>query len=961
MRHLRPGPSVLVLVVFLFTFSAVSGTASAPDKRPLSHDDYDAWRSIVSPALSSDGRWALFLETPQDGEADLVVLELKTGKSHRHAIGYSGEGTDAERAARPEFSPDVTHVVFLISPTREQVKQAKKDKKKDKEEPKKQLGVLDLATGKVEVIDRVKSFKLPEKSGNRFAFLMESPPKEKPDSKEDAEKGKKTTKPEEEAGEEKKDEDEKDKKKEYGTRLVLRSFQGEFRTEFTDVLEYVFSRAGDILAFSVSSEDKPERDGVYLIKSAGAGAAPLLTGKGVYSKLTVSRDGDRLAFLSDREDQEAETPTFNLYGWEKGDEAAALWVSHTRTQDFPDGMAVSDKSAISFSRDGRTLMLGIKEIPPAKEKDEEDEEPEKARFDLWHWNDPYPQPQQKRMADEVRDNTWESVFHIEKGSFVRLAREGIPDVTLSDDGRVGFAQTLQPYTKRVSYDGRYVDVYVFDTATGEETLVKQELYGRAMLSPGARYVFWFVEGDWYAYSIAAGTTANLTAELDVDFEQHDWDRPEPKGSYGIAGWTEGDAAILINDRYDIWEISPDGENARRITEGYGRTQGLQMRCQRLDRDERFIDPEASLLLRAVDQNTMAEGLFRDRVTGTGEPAKLLMVDRMLRPLIKARDAEVFLFSRMTYEEYPDLWTAGPEFKQPRKITDLGRQMDPFLWGTSQLRDFFSADGRPLKGILLLPDNFDPAGKYPLMVYIYETLHDMRHYYRHPSPGTSINLPSYVSNGYVIWMPDIEYETGYPGRDALKCVLPGIHMLVREGFIDPDAIGIQGHSWGGYQIAYMITQTDIFAAAEAGAPVSNMTSAYGGIRWASGMVRQFQYERTQSRLGDTLWKVPLRYIENSPLFWADRITTPVMFMHNDEDGAVPWYQGIEFIMALRRLGREAYMFNYNGEPHGLRKRVNQKDWSIRMAEFFDHHLRGAPKPDWMEHGIQAWDKPSKGKK
>jgi dipeptidyl aminopeptidase/acylaminoacyl peptidase len=184
------------------------------------------------------------------------------------------------------------------------------------------------------------------------------------------------------------------------------------------------------------------------------------------------------------------------------------------------------------------------------------------------------------------------------------------------------------------------------------------------------------------------------------------------------------------------------------------------------------------------------------------------------------------------------------------------------------------------------------------------------------------------------------------------------MLIRKGYIDPEAIGIQGHSWGGYQIAYMITQTNIFAAVEAGAPVSNMTSAYGGIRWASGMVRQFQYERTQSRLGASLWEVPMRYIENSPLFWADKVQTPIMMMHNDEDGAVPWYQGIEYIMALRRLDKEAYMFNYNGEAHGLRKRINQKDWTRRMAEFFDHHLKGKSAPKWMTDGIKAWEKEEK---
>tara|TARA_B100000470_G_scaffold115536_1_gene89163 strand:- start:3630 stop:4586 length:957 start_codon:yes stop_codon:yes gene_type:complete len=313
-----------------------------------------------------------------------------------------------------------------------------------------------------------------------------------------------------------------------------------------------------------------------------------------------------------------------------------------------------------------------------------------------------------------------------------------------------------------------------------------------------------------------------------------------------------------------------------------------------------------------------------------------------------------MYTQSTFAEYPDIWVSGMDFVG-KKVSNLGAQTDKFLWGEAELRNFRSSDGVPLKGILIKPENFDPDRKYPLMVYIYETLHQGLHSFRHPAPGTSVNASYYVSNDYVMWMPDIEYGTGYPGKDALKCVLPGINMLVTEGFIDEDRIGIQGHSWGGYQISYMVTQTNIFAAAEAGAPVSNMTSAYGGIRWASGMVRQFQYEQTQSRLGDSLWEVPLRYVENSPIFWADKIETPLLILHNDEDGAVPWYQGIEFIMALRRLEKPSWMFNYNGEAHGLRQRVNQKDFTVRMQEFFDYYLKDQTPPLWMVEGIKAWEK------
>ena len=182
-------------------------------------------------------------------------------------------------------------------------------------------------------------------------------------------------------------------------------------------------------------------------------------------------------------------------------------------------------------------------------------------------------------------------------------------------------------------------------------------------------------------------------------------------------------------------------------------------------------------------------------------------------------------------------------------------------------------------------------------------------------------------------------------------------MLTKGFVDKDRIGAAGHSWGGYQTAHLITRTNIFAAVESGAPVVNMFSAYGGIRWDSGMSRQFQYEQTQSRIGGTIWEAPMRYWENSPLFYLDKVRTPVLILHNDNDGAVPWYQGIEFFTAMRRLGKEAYLFNYNDEGHGLRKNQNKRDWTRRMQEYFDHHLKGDAAPEWMRRGVPYHERSS----
>jgi dipeptidyl aminopeptidase/acylaminoacyl peptidase len=314
-----------------------------------------------------------------------------------------------------------------------------------------------------------------------------------------------------------------------------------------------------------------------------------------------------------------------------------------------------------------------------------------------------------------------------------------------------------------------------------------------------------------------------------------------------------------------------------------------------------------------------------------------------------------MFQASRFDAYPDIWTAPGDFASPRKLSDGDAQRAPFNWGKSELIRYKSADGVPLQGIVIKPDNFDPKKKYPMIVYLYEKLSDTVHNFQNPGPGTSVNFSYYASNDYVIFMPDIVYKTGYPGKSALKCVMPGVEAVVKGGFVDENAIGIQGHSWGGYQIAYMITQTNKFKAAAPGALVADMFSAYNGIRWGTGIPRQFQYERTQSRIGASIWDAPDKYMENSPLFSIRNVQTPVLMLHNDNDDAVPWYQGIEFYLSLRRLNKEVYFFNYNGEFHGLRKRQNQKDYSRRMKEFFDNKLKGSPAPEWMKNGIRYLDR------
>ncbi len=1021
-RVSRQGASLICTVALLATsFAYGFGQQQTPTKRPLRHQDYDSWRSIQAPQISRDGKFVAYAFMAQDGDSEIVARNVATGAEWRAPRGYHppvpppddpganiGEfqATQA-RLVRPVFTADDRFVVFSAEPTKAEVARAKKAGSSPtpgspagqpgwggaaREGLKNALGIIDLSSGQVTRVERVKNFQVSEDGSGFIAYLLEPKTEARgsggnPPAREGAAQSteasanttpaasslpKEPSSPAAQSGGARPSG--KAPKKEYGSDLVLRNTTSGTERTFSDVLDYTLSKDAKTLVFAVSSK-KEETNGVYSVAPQNdAAPATLLAGKGKYQKLTWDEEQTELAFISDRDDAGAKQPKFKVYlsdrsggviessgsatatgGLDRNHAASAAIngaseIVSTSSAGFRKDFVVSDKATLGFSLDGSHLFLGAAPPPePEKSADEEVPADEKVLVDLWHWKDDYIQPIQKVRAEQDRNRSYRADYIIRDKKFVQLADESMESVTPSNDGRYAIGADNRAYRVMSDYDPGLSDFYLVNTADGTRKLVGPKQRFNVLLSPGAKYAIYFDGQDWNSYSIASGATVNLTRNLPVHFFNEDNDSPEPPSSYGHAGWTKDDSEVLLYDRFDIWQVSPDGSNAKNLTDGVGRKESIQFRYVRLDPKERAIDPAKPLLLHAENEETRDSGFYRDKING-GLPEKLVMGAKDFNNPTKAKDADVLMFTASRFDEFPDIWVTGPNFKDLKKVSNGDAQRAQFNWGTAELVSFRNTDGVPLKGLLLKPENFDPKKKYPMIIYIYERLTQGLHAFRNPGPGTSINPTFYVSNGYLIFMPDIVYTTGYPGPSALKCVLPGIQAVVDKGFVDENAIGIQGHSWGGYQIAYMVTQTNRFKAAAPGAAVSNMTSAYSGIRWGTGLPRQFQYEHSQSRIGGSLWEYPMRYLENSPVFHADKVQTPLLMINNDEDDAVPWYQGIEFFLALRRLNKEAYMFSYNGEKHGLRRRINQKDYTRRLQEFFDHFLKGAPAPEWMQKGI-----------
>jgi dipeptidyl aminopeptidase/acylaminoacyl peptidase len=965
----RVSPRVCVGLV---TAALLVSTAFAQSaKRPLNHKDYDGWRTIAGQRLSVNGKFLAYGVFPQEGDGEVVVRNLVSGQDLRFAAGARPQPTAAavpEEGPAPEargttiaFSADSKFLVFSTFPSKAATDQAKKDKKPADQMPKDGMVIVDLATGKPTTIDRVRRFAMPDKAAGYLAYQKEAPegkpatPAAEPKTGgglADQQGGRggrggAATGGGRGAG-----------RTQFGTDLVVRSLGDGAERTFTDVSEFSFPEDGKQLVFTVSAHDTA-KNGVFAARPGTADApSTLLDGKGKYSKLTWDENQTQLAFLSDRDDAAAKAPKSKIYRWDRQSGAAAELVS-SDTPGLHTGMAITDKSSLSFSRDGSRLFFGVAQpAPPAPEAPAAGEatpaatsSDDKAVVDVWNYKDDYLQSVQKVRATRDRDRTFEAAWLIPEHKLVQLADNEMETVTPSESTQWLMGSDDREYRRLQDYDEHYNDTYLVDATTGARKLLVKRNHGNTSWSPSGRYLLNFDGKDWSTISVPDGKTVNLTAALGVKFFNEDTDTPNLPGAYGSAGWTKDGKSVLIYDRYDIWRMTPDGAGAKNITAGYGRAHDLRLHYTRAESDprERWIDPAKPLLLQAENLTTHDTGFFRGSVDG-GEPKQLLMAAKSFGAPVKARDADVYLLTAQTFNEFPDLSITDGSFKELRKVSNANPQKEQLLWGNAELVNFKNADGVPLQAALYKPENFDAHKKYPMMVYIYERLTQSVNHFVNPAPGTSINISFYVSNGYLVLTPDIIYTTGYPGQSALKCVLPAIQAVVDRGVVDEKAIGIQGHSWGGYQIAYMVTQTNRFRAVEAGAPVADMISAYDGIRWGTGITRQFQYERTQSRIGGSIWQYPTRFIENSPIFWADRVQTPVLILQNDGDDAVPWYQGLEYFLALRRLGKEVYLFNYNGQPHGLRSRPDQKDYTIRMQQYFDHYLKGAPAPDWMTKGV-----------
>lgn len=935
----------LFLSLSLLSLLAVSIFA----KKPLDHDAFDSWQKLKNISISNNGQWEAYSVDPQEGDGTLYLHNNKTKKNISIPRGYN-----------LSFSADSKWAVALIKPLFADSRQAKIDGKKDLKAPQDSLAIINLSSNKIEKFPNVTSYQIGEKGGNWLAFNSVDSIYVKKD----------------------------DITSESGKPLIVRSFDGKTSKTIKWVKDYSFSKPGNRLAMTIQ---KPESDsiatnGVGVIMLPDTSFYLIDRDKKFYGCPVFDEVGKKLAYTAGNDSVESGTKILSLYMADLANlmqspkefniEVPALPGKHLRRPDTKydaegerlrewqrrmensrkDALFINQYSMPEFSYNGNRLIIGV--APYIAPDDTTIVKFERADLDIWRWDAPLTPPREKANLSDLQETQYPLVVDLATGNWILTTREFYASVSAPDRWDADWALVKDPTQYMVQQQWDYTapeNLSLINIISGETREIGTTQIENSMLSPADKFVLWYADRNFYTYNISTGETVCISKNVPYPLWDEDDDRPMEKQAYALTGWAENDAIVFVNDKYDIWGLDPKGINKPFcLTNGLGRKTNRRLTFVKTDPEQRYFKRGDLMLLSIFDYGTKENGLATMKYEGKpATPDVRLMEGASFTQIRKAKDADTFSWQRASFEIAPNIWAATSlNFKNAVKLSDANPQMKDYSWGTARLFKWYAYDGTPTEGVLYLPDDFSADKEYPMLAVFYERgSQDLYTHYAMEPSWSWVNYPFYVSRGYVVFVPDIFYQVGLPGESAYNFVCSGVEAVC-DAYpnIDKKRIGIDGQSWGGYQTAYLVTRTDMFACAGSGAPVANMTSAFGGIRWESGDSRQAQYEQGQSRIGRNLWEAPELYIANSPVFHADKCHTPLLIMHNDADGAVPWYQGIELFMALRRLQKPVWMLQYNGEAHNLRERRNRKDITVRFQQFFDHYLKGEPMPRWMIEGI-----------
>jgi dipeptidyl aminopeptidase/acylaminoacyl peptidase len=775
-----------------------------------------------------------------------------------------------------------------------------------------------------------------------------------------------------------------------GTTLELVDLSGGVPIPIANVSEFAFDDAATHLAFAVSVADRLGNS--LQVRELATGITRSLDAdKANYRRITWGDSTDALAairVLPDTAAGAANDEQVTALVWPSVSASAPATEIGNSVSGLPPGLVITSEYAIDFSRDSRALYLGLREPRPPRPRTTgggftppspggtapggggntgrvaaaPQTDAEVPSLVLWHWKDPRTQAMQQVQENADRNFSYVAIYHIPAAKLVRLTDDRMRALQRGPLDSWAVGSDASEYELAAGIRGfSFRDLYAVNLLTGERKLIQKKLPGGGGFGFGgggpfspdnARYAY-YDTGDWKVYDFAAGTARTITTGVPARFwdTEDDHNQVKPPVGGGLLGWSRDGGSLIVRDNWDLWRLPVNGGTAVNLTRNGQRDQiRYQNRLVFDPRDRGGIDLSRPAFVETYGEWTKQEGLAQVDLQRGG--VRMLATEDAKVDYRRARDAEVWAYTRQTATRFPDWYVADAGLAGERRLTDANPQQKEVAWtpGARLIEYACENGGGRRQAVLYLPAGYEPGKKYPMLTYIYEKLSQGFHAYAQPNATRYANPAVYTSRGYAYLMPDIVYKLNDPGRSAVWCVVPAVKAAIATGLVDVARIGLQGHSWGGYQTSFITTQTNIFKTAVAGAPLTDMVSMFGSVYWNTGSTDGSIFIASQGRFTGGPNEVPEAYLRNSPQNYAHRLDMPFMILHNDRDGAVDFNQGITYYNHLRTLGKDVILLEYVGENHGLARPANQKDYALRMTEWFDTFLRDQPAPDWLKDGI-----------
>ncbi|QDV09411.1 Prolyl tripeptidyl peptidase precursor [Planctomycetes bacterium Poly30] len=908
-------------------------------------EDWQEWERLGGAVFSPDGRWIAYTIARNDGTSELRLRVI------------AADSTEVlKEGGNPTFSDDGKWLAYSIGKSDDETEKLRKAKKPVEN----QMGLFDLVRGEKVEIDGVRSFEFS--SDGAFLAMRRYAPK----------------------GDE------------NGTDLVIRDLATGLDTHFGRVTSDAWSESGPWIALTVDAPEK-QGNGLRVYHAASGVLRTLDSAEAEYVGMSWREDSADLAVMRKKSYEDDEDATFTVLAWKdvskKSTEPAAFYQFNA--EGFPEDLRVTELAGLRWSDDGAALYFGLKEwdekpaeLAKEAESSEKAESPEKEGaakdgekpaeveteskaeskekskkrealrdsledapgVEVWHARDIRIIPRQKLMEGRDERETLMAVWWIEENRLVQLENTHVEDVEILEGGLRALGRDETPHEEEQRFAATQADIFSVDVKTGDHTRLLERVKFTMTGHPKGRYFLYVRDGHIWSHDLDTSESVNLTGGVDTNFiDQEDSSLTDEKDPYGVCGWTKDGKRVLLYDRYDIWSFPLKGGKPDRLTSG-AENQIVARRARvAADRDDdEFVKMDEGFYVSLYGDLTKKSGY--GMIQG-GSPMKpLIWKDAQVSRLMRAEDAPVFAYRVEDFDDSPDLVVTGPKLADTKEVSATNAFASQFAWGHSELVDYENANGVPLQGALFYPAGYDPSKTYPMVVYIYELRSQSLHQYASPSETNPYSTAVFTQNGYFVFQPDIVYRAQNPGLSAVECVVPAVQKVLESGKVDPKRVGLFGHSWGAYQTAFIVTQTDLFAAGIAGAPLTNMMSMSMSIYWNSGETDAKIFHESQGRMDRPFWRDVQTYIANSPIFSIEKLNTPLLVAFGDNDGAVDWQQGIEMYNAARLAQRPYVMLVYPGENHGLREKPNQVDYHHRVREWFDTYLNGAEAPKWISEGM-----------